>query len=578
MNPYPHSNASPRVTAALIALALLALAAAIIWRMARVDPAGPSTSAVSATTTPRVEPIIGAHYFGRQWPKNFIGGFRREHVADDFARLRADGFNTVVLLIAWGDFQPLFEPCCGYDERAWQRLGVLLDEAERAGLGAVLRVGYGWSFHPDAGVMGERVHRLLNSRGVREAFFAFLDRVNTVVQQHSAVRLSLLSWEDLWLHVIDPAARPDFERYLRTLPSDDAHRARFAQGAALPIAASPDAAVFNAYWDWLLMNELFRPAAQRLAPLSFEARIDSDPLPIINPDGSKRTHWIGHESTYAPPGATLSTLYWAPFWGARNEGEQLDAAQALHLFAVLLAQVRDNNGQLPLFIDQFNVIDNTLGFERNARLRADALDSFMAGAYCVMRAHAVQGYAWWTTLNYAESPIYNPAFSYRLDGWSLRTHDGVSAEQRVQPTADGDFNLRLEVGDALSQQIPARRGRLPQADDGLEDRVCIDARSDSPAQLQVAAGGTASVLDFDGSGVQRRCAPIVALPDNDALALVLRTVGSAATLRNVMLFDHVQDGGLYQFDGSDGPLLPALRALNQRYSEDTGESCAAPAG
>lgn len=577
MKPRPHSTTSSRITGTLMVIALFALAAAVSWRLLRSEPGNPGPAATSSNATRHAEPIVGAHYFGRQWPKNFIGGFRREHVADDFARLRADGFNTVVMVLAWGDFQPVFEPCCGYDERAWQRLGFLLDQAERAGLGVVLRVGYGWSFHPDAGAMAERIHRLLNERDVRAAFFAFLDRVNTVVKEHSAVRLSLLSWEDLWLHAIDPVARPDFERYLRTLPSDDAHRVRFERGGALPSAASPEAALFNAYWDWLLMNELFRPAAQRLQPLSFEARIDRDPLPLIDPDGSTRTHWIGHESTYAAPGAALSTLYWAPFWGARNEGETLDAAQALHLFDVLLAQVRDGNGQLPLFIDQFNVIDNTLGFERNARLRADALDPFMAGAFCVMRAHAVLGYAWWTSINYAESPIYNPAFGYGLDGWSLRTHDGAPVEERLHPTPTGDFDLRLEAGDELSQQIPARRGRLPQADDGLADRVCIDARSDSPGQLHVAAGSEATVLAFDGRGERRLCAPIAARPDNDTLTLALRAVDSAVTLRNVMLFDHVQDGGLYQFDGSDGPLLPALRALNRRYTQDPGERCAAPA-
>jgi len=39
----------------------------------------------------------------------------------------------------------------------------------------------------------------------------------------------------------------------------------------------------------------------------------------------------------------------------------------------------------------------------------------------------------------------------------------------------------------------------------------------------------------------------------------------------------VQDGGLYRFDGGDGPLLPALRELNQRFAQDNGESCAAAA-
>ena len=571
----PSSNVSPRISGILVASGLLVLLAVWAWRPQAIAPTVDSPSKDTASATQHVEPIIGAHYFGRQWPKNFIAGFRREHVAEDFSSLRADGFNTVVLLVAWGDFQPVFEPCCGYDERAWQRLGYLLDAADRAGLRVVLRVGYGWSFHPDAGVMAQRIHRLLNERSVRDAFFSFLDRVNIMAHNRATVRLSLLSWEDLWLHVIDPVARPDFERYLRTLPSDDAHRLRFEQGNALPSATSTDAALFNGYWDWLLMNELFRPAAQRLQPLSFEARIDRDPLPVIDPDGTRRTHWIGHESTFAAPGATLSTLYWAPFWGARNEGEQLDAAQALHLFAALLAQVRSSNGGLPLFIDQFNVVDNTLGFEHNASLRPDALEPFIAGAYCVMRAHAVHGYAWWTSVNYAESPIYNPAFGYGLDGWSMNTYNHVPAQERLQQTASGDFELRLDVGDVLRQDIPLQRGRLPRADDALADRVCVDVLGSAPGHLDIRAGGTASLLSFGGHAEQRLCAPIAAQPQDHTLTLELRALGAGATLRNVMLFDHVQDGGLHHFDGNDGPLLAPLRALNARYAQNPGESCVA---
>lgn len=571
----PSSNVSPRISGILVTSGLLVLVAVWAWRPQAIVPTVDRSSKDTASATQHVEPIIGAHYFGRQWPKNFIAGFRREHVAEDFTRLRADGFNTVVLLLAWGDFQPVFEPCCGYDERAWQRLGYLLDAADRAGLRVVLRVGYGWSFHPDAGVMAQRIHRLLNERSVRDAFFGFLDRVNIMAHNRATVRLSLLSWEDLWLHEITPSARPDFLRYLRTLPSDDAHRLRFEQGHALPRATSADAALFNGYWDWLLMNALFRPAAQRLQPLSFEARIDRDPLPMIDPDGTTRTHWIGHESTFAAPGATLSTLYWAPFWGARNEGEQIDAPQALHLFAALLAQVRSSNGGLPLFIDQFNVVDNTLGFDHNASLRPDALEPFIAGAYCVMRANAVHGYAWWTSTNYAESPIYNPAFGYGLDGWSLNTHNHVPAQERLQQTASGDFELRLDVGDVLRQDIPIQRGRLPRADDALADRVCVDVLGSAPGRLDIRAGGTASLLPFAGRAEQRLCAPIAAQPQGDTLTLELRALGAGATLRNVMLFDHVQDGGLYHFDGRDGPLLAPLRALNARYAQDSGENCAA---
>ena len=83
-----------------------------------------------------------------------------------------------------------------------------------------------------------------------------------------------------------------------------------------------------------------------------------------------------------------------------------------------------------MFIDQLNVIDNTLGFEHNATLQSAALPAFMDGAYCAMRDAGVFGYAFWTTHDYAESPLYNPSFAYKLDGWSLAT--GMAP--RLNPT------------------------------------------------------------------------------------------------------------------------------------------------
>src|SRR6478736_8102747 len=102
--------------------------------------------AVAPTAT--APPLVGVHYFGTAWPMNFIGGFRRASVPGDFRRIAGDGFNSVVLLVSWGDFQPVTSPCCQYDERAWERLHFLLEQARLAKLQVVLRVGCACTFHP----------------------------------------------------------------------------------------------------------------------------------------------------------------------------------------------------------------------------------------------------------------------------------------------------------------------------------------------------------------------------------------------------------------------------------------------
>lgn len=377
--------------------------------------AGVSPHATDSVT--RIDPpLVAAHYFGRHWPKNFINAFRYEHVAEDFAQLRADGFNAVVLLVAWGDFQPTVDPCCDYDERAFQRMHYLIDAARDAGLEAVLRVGYAWSFHPDAGNLHARQAGLLNEQPIRDAFLEFVGRLGAEMHRHPNLRLSFMSWEDQELHQIMDSAQDDFNEFLDTLPPDDPLRSLLPEELRFPTKNDPSAPLFHRYRGYLLMEKIMRPAVHLLHPLSYEVRVDRDPLPLTRPDGSTTYQGISHEHTYQPPGADVLTIYWAPFWGAQNQGEELSADLALRLFRHLLAEVNEHSGHLPIFIDQFNVIDNTVGAEQNAVLRNADLASFMQGAHCAMRKAGVFGCGYWTVRNYAESPLFNPSFNYGLEG------------------------------------------------------------------------------------------------------------------------------------------------------------------
>lgn len=544
-------------TAAVAALACLGLLAAC--RSGAPPEAPGEAPAARGTDVVEASPRhVAAHWFGRQWPKNFLPGFRREHVPGDFARLKADGFDTVILLVAWGDFQPVFDPCCRYDERAFERLRFLVDQAEAAGLKVMLRLGYGWSFHPDAGDIGVRQQRVLNEPAVRDAFFAFLRRVSREVRGREHVVLSFFSWEDLWLRRVDEGARADYDAYLATLPAD-------ARGdGALPDPGA-DARRFHGYWDWLLVERFVAPAAPLFPDLSLEVRVDSDPRFEPGPDGELVvTEWIGHPGMQElPPGQPL-TIYWAPYWGALNQGEQLPAARSLALLDAMLA--RFGEAGRPMFIDQFNVVDNTPGHEHNAVLRPEDTAAFLHAAVCTMAAHPVSGYGLWTTRDYAESPLHNPAFGYGLEGWTLARADGAAPRDAIEPLASGDFLLAFGPGDLLTQAVPPRRGRLPRGGDALRDRVCVEADVREPGVLQARAGGEAVALAFDATGVQRRCAAISPEPGDAGLVFELRAGPGRFGLREVQLFDHVQYGGLYDLHGRPGPLLEPVRRMNRDFA------------
>jgi hypothetical protein len=552
-----------------------ALLPLLLWAAACVaQGATPSSGAALPS-----RPIVAAHYFGEHWPKNFISGFRAGAVAEDFARVRADGFNTVIFVVSWGDFQPIYEPCCTYDERAFQRLHLLLRSAREAGLRVILRVGYAWAFHPASEPTADRQAQLMNRPEVRRAFLDYVARIADEIRPYDHVLFSFMSWEDQWLRTILPSARADLDDYLALLPADTPN----LDVAAPPRLDGDSAALFHAYWDWLVMYRFFAPSRRLLPRLSYEVRVDSEPAYGTDAQGQREiSGWIEHRGMYRQPGAMPITLYWAPFWGAENRGETLAPERAASLLEYLLARAQERSGGRPLFIDQFNFVDNTLGHEHNAVLAPAEVPRFLAQATCVMQQGSVVGYGIWTTRDYRESPLHNPSFAYGLEGWTLhprgRRATALPGRGALVPSQSGDWELRLRGGDILTQRIPPGRGRLPSSDDGLADRLCVQALAVGQAgALAADVGAEGAVLRFPGGRSTEQCTPIAIGTGEDDLTLRLRAVGrTELRLQGVWLFDHVQYGGLYDDKARPGPFLDALRQTNIAFAAGPVAAACAP--
>lgn len=512
--------------------------------------------------------IIAAHYFGQHWPKNFISSFRREQVPVDLKRIKTDGFNTVIYLVSWGDFQPVIDPCCQWDERAFERLYFLLEEAKKADLQVILRVGYAWSFHPQTEPTAQKISRLLNENTARSAFLTFVQRLGDEINENASVVLSFMSWEDQWLRHISPIAQPDFDDYLSLMPANQWQSQTF--GSTLPTANGIDAPLFNAYWDWLVMYRLFEPAHRLLPNLSYEIRIDKDPYYNFNSTGElELAGWLTHRAMYRQPVEVPVTIYWAPFWGAENIGEKLTAQRSAELLEKLLQETQEFSGQRNIFIDQFNVVDNTLGYERNAVIAPKELDYFLDKAPCILEQNRVIGYGYWTTRDYYESPLYNPSFSFGLEGWTLTPATDIQSTALLNALPSGDFELQLSAGDILEQTITTAFGRLPTHADSYPDNVCIEVASGSVGALSISVGAPEipAQLQFTSTGKTKQCVAIFAVPTEDQLTLkITAELGANVRLRDVWFFDHVQFGGLYDADGNPGPLHKSLLRFNQAFA------------
>jgi len=522
----------------------------------------PVAAAADATEWPLPTPPLRAtHWFGEHWAKNLINAFRREDVPAEFAQIREDGFDTVILVVSWADFQPVFDPCCGYDERAFERLRFLVDEAERQHLRVMLRVGYAWGFHPDSPPTLERVHRLMNEPEARRAFLALVDRIAADIRGRPHVLMSFMSWEDQWLRRIEPHAAADYASIVATLPAAEQPR----DLTRLPSADGEDAEAFNRYWDELMMASLHAPAQQLIPNLGYEVRIDKEPLWGTDASGSHSVlRWIDHRRMYQPAGPAPLVLYWAPYWGAQNVGERLVAEQSLPLLANMLAEAAAWSGSRPSFINQFNLIDNTPGHEQNAALADAEIPEFLRGAVCVLKDAGVLGIGLWTGRDYVESPLYNPGFAYGLEGWTLTDASGHLRDPAVAllTAADRDPWLAMQEGDVLAQEFGTERGRLPHRDD-RPDEACVDARSENGAQLALRAGdGEVTPLVLPVGHVGRACTAIDSKPLGERLRLTVTLAEGSAALRGLWLFDHVQDGAVRRVDGSPGRHHAAFRDFN----------------
>ncbi len=509
-----------------------------------------ATATTTATTAEASPPWIAAHYFGRHWPKNFLNGYRRNEAAGDFRQLREEGFNTVILLVPWAELQPDISTCCRFDARAFARLRYLIDQADVAGLRVILRVGYYWSFAADG--LDVRYQRLLNDSSLRPTWIAFLREVQTKLASRPAVVMSFMSWEDLPLQLIDPSARSLYNTYLqaRQLPP-------LAAKKRLPKRENAGMERFLGYWDWLLVNRIVVPASRILPGVSFESRIDSDAVTETGAGGKPSTRWINHKSTYFISGARAAVFYWAPFWGADNRGELVQADRALQLLQQLLDVVAAQVHGQPLFIDQLNVVDNTAGFDHNARIDPQQIGRFLAQLPCTLKRNHVIGYGIWTERDYRESSIYNPSFAYGMEDWTF-AHASSAGAAGLQAVPGGDNELHMHAGDLLTQIIPIGRGR-----NGLPYHTCVTAIAKAPSTLHVDIGAGETLLHFFHRGSQEVCAAVGMVPPSDAAVTLRLRLGSGdLAVRDVYLFDHIQRGDVRDTSGAGGSMLQSLRSTN----------------
>ena len=526
-----------------------------------------------ASATDKPELIKAVHYFSSSWPKTFWEDFEYSQVDDDFARIKADGFNTIILVIPWMGFETGFEDGVTEPSVLYERLEWLLAKIEQADLAYGLRLSFPHSFNPEVGANNHQLCTdIFTDSALREQWLQYLSRINQSIDEYrDSFRFAFFSWEDFFCPYVSipnmgPEQRLDMARgsgYQTWLAGnhpresvEHLYQQSFHSMGSVPFPEreSPAFWLFLRFVDLFMIEQLITPGRQVLPELAMEVRVDKDA--IHNGD---KTTWFEHDLALSDE--QLRGSYWGAYYGANNQGELLDASVALRHFDYMLDEVSDHGKNTKHIVEQFNFADNTPGFVgHHAQIEEDELPAFLEGAAQLLKQKS-RGYGLWAYRDYVDSAIYNASFELDLHGWETQ------GEVAVVENADGDQALNMQPLSVISQTfVPfARFAGL-----GSSEQVTFCANFKplaEPARITLLLNGTnLASLDISEAGQQCVSMDAQAIKQSEVVFSVMSD--AEIQIDDLRLYSFVQVLGVYDENGNPGPLRDLIVRMNTDWLAD----------
>ena len=89
--------------------------------------------------------LKSATYYSDDWVINFWNS-ESSHMDEELKQIREDGFNSIILVVPWREFQPSMAPE-HYNDYAWEKFDRVMKAAKAQDLKVMLRVGYTWDYY-----------------------------------------------------------------------------------------------------------------------------------------------------------------------------------------------------------------------------------------------------------------------------------------------------------------------------------------------------------------------------------------------------------------------------------------------
>lgn len=500
--------------------------------------------------------LKSATYYSDDWVVNFWNSESR-NMDQEMEKIVLDGFNSIILVIPWREFQ-VDTSRRSYNNYALNKLNRVMQSAADHGLWVSLRIGYTWDYYdPNQSVL-PRYEALLHDEGTRNAWLDYARTIYQIASSHWNFYGGFITWEDFWDYTYRAtsisdraaacaeAAQCGYTEYLKGKYSlkqlEDIYGEKLTsyKNIYLPDRYEPAAKLFYEFYDQFLLKLL--EDTQKVFPeLSMEVRLDRDL--VYNEEGSGE--YYGHEATYSCGAAPYASAMFSIAMGQKNQGDEVSAIEAIYASTIYMAYVHTHAGGKKLYLEQFLFTDNTPGFEQNTRVRLDQLDEYLRGMEPAMRSYTM-GYGIWAYRDYGNNQLYNSQFALGSSGWNISK--GVDVISR-----SGSPAARIPDGGQIEQ---AFNGGLHN---GKESTITVrfHADSDQKAELEVGLGSVKEIIEVDGSGEYE-----LVYPGHRASSIVFKSRGEVY-VDNVNVYDHKQNGLLYDINGGELECIDAVRRMNK---------------
>lgn len=498
-------------------------------------------------------------YFGGEWPINFWNS-ELETLDEDFQRIVDDGFNSIILVIPWKEFQISVNPI-QYSKYPFDSLDKIMKKAQTFNLDVYARIGYSWDYYNDSNeCITERFLDIMRTEDVLLAWLDYCKKMYEKLSSYPNFRDSFLTWEDFWgcLAIcdnedeqvrLDYAQTIGYQKWLGNNYDLDSYNEEFGckynsiDQIPIPKKSEPAMKSMYQFYDEYL-NNLLAMTQEVFPNISLEVRMDADL--VSNLDGENE--YYSHEKTYQCENSDYTaTMYGIPM-GFENKGERVSAEDALNHTEYILGRLFNQNQGKPIYVEQFLFMDNTPKFSYNAQIKETEIGQYLENVAEVLDKYT-RGYGIWTYRDYRNNMLYNSQFALGEKGWNTEG-DPVICKSKEFNT----WTCKMEQGNVLSQDIPSVRDHFPNEEYKFEFNV----KNVENAIVEIWIGTEKQELHITDKGVNE-----VTFLLNDSFDFKFRVKKGNIEIDDLCLYSFVQEGHLYNIDNERMEYIQSIVTLNK---------------